>query len=277
MLPSSESEFRTPMLSSLTLTWRNELFYYFCGEDFYSVFQQNLALSLVYHLLNLLKKLIGKSYDCCRIVFLNSASYHCTIAVILCLTSKARCVEERRSEKTFKSERANEIRKMRIRARFQWKRYTIQNLSRSIVLENSTSWKWKTSIFWRIISKWQEVIIWGVRSDRSCTWRNDRRSIQWSGEPSASTSVARLFCQVVPQNQISLFEFAGTSIEISDDAILCIVVPTQSTTHRFYVRLNPERANPTSQEVRCIVWLALMERNRIWISQVGGMLVAKQE
>ncbi|PAV76900.1 hypothetical protein WR25_26782 isoform C [Diploscapter pachys] len=42
---------------------------------------------------------------------------------------------------------------------------------------------------------------------------------------------------------------SGTSIEISDDAILCIVVPTQSTTHRFYVRLNPERANPTSQEV----------------------------
>ena len=43
-----------------------------------------------------------------QMFFLNSAFYYCAIVVLLCTTSKARCVEERRSEKTFESERVNE-------------------------------------------------------------------------------------------------------------------------------------------------------------------------
>lgn len=82
----------------------------------YSIFDQNLVLSLIFIASHSLSRLsakffkslwIEKSRDCCQVVFLNLTSYYCATVASLCFSSEDRCLGKRRSERKFEN-KANE-------------------------------------------------------------------------------------------------------------------------------------------------------------------------
>lgn len=51
------------------------------------------------------KNIVKESRGRCQTIFLNLTSYYCAEVALFCTKSKVKCVEEKRSERTFESER----------------------------------------------------------------------------------------------------------------------------------------------------------------------------